>query len=462
MNKRISFVTKRMFTFVLILSAAFAVTAQSKKEKKQAAMLQQQADSSYIAKDYRSAADLYAQSLALVPNNNYGHYKKGFAHYNLQEYDKAVDEFTTALGQGYSPIDVYRIRSFVYFDKKDWDNALGDIQKGLALAPRDVGFLKMLGEINLSRNALSDALDAYKRAAEAAPNDADIFYNIARVYFALGDVQQQGIAAEAALSKGTRFPAEAHYLLANAYHRQKRADEAIAEYQRAISSKPEMYDAYRNLADVYRSEARYDDAIKISKQALLKFPQDGNIYTDLSWYYSLANRPDDAVQAGRAAVTFLPKQALGYTNLCRAYNDTKEYQLAINTCNAALGLSPGDGESYFYLARAYDLLNKPGEATKYYKLAVPGLETFASGNPDYSDGWYLLGNAYFADKQLDKAVEAYRQCLVLSPRFANARFNLGVVYVKQNNKAAAVEQYSALRPLDPASAEDLKALIDKL
>jgi superkiller protein 3 len=320
----------------------------------------------------------------------------------------------------------------------------------------------MLGEIYLARNALTEALDAFKRASVAAPNDADIFYNMARVYVTRGDAREQGIAAEAALKKGTRFPGESHYLLGDAYRKQSNAAGAIAAYQKAISSKPDIYDAYRNLADVYRSENRYDDAIKVSKQGLLAFPRDGNIYTDLSWYYSLAGRPEDAVQAAKAAITFLPAQYMGYTNLCRAYNETKEYNLAVIACNSALRINPGDGETYFYLARAYDFLKKPADATKYYSQAVTGLVEFTKNNPAYSDGWYLLGNALFADNQRDKAIDAYRQCLVLSPKFSKARYNLGIIYTRKKNRPAAQEQYDALVPLDPKLAEALKAEIDKM
>ena len=54
-------------------------------------------------------------------------------------------------------------------------------------------------------------------------------------------------------------------------------------------------------------------------------------------------------------------------------------------------ISPNDGETNFYLGRAYDFLNDAKTATKYYDKAVAGLVQFTKDNPDYSDGFYLLG-----------------------------------------------------------------------
>jgi superkiller protein 3 len=153
---------------------------------------------------------------------------------------------------------------------------------------------------------------------------------------------------------------------------------------------------------------------------------------------------------------------MAYTNLCRAYNDLKRPELAVTACNNALKLNPEDGETMFYLARAYDFAGRRGDATLYYKKAVVGLEKFTSQTPDYSDGFYLLGNAYFADNQREKAVEAYQKCLSLSPRFARARYNIGIIQVLQKNKTAAMEQYTSLLTIDQSLAGKLKAEIDKL
>jgi len=200
----------------------------------------------------------------------------------------------------------------------------------------------------------------------------------------------------------------------------------------------------------------------VMRRGLRIYQADGSFYTDIAWYYSMAGRHDEAIEAAKAGILYLPNEYMAYTNLCRAYNDVGKPELAITACNNALKFSPDDGETFFYLGRANDLLNKPAEATRFYKRAVAGLVNFTKANPTYSDGFYLLGNAYFADNQPEKAIEAYKKCLEMSPKFGRAIYNLAMVQLQMKNKVAAAEQYNILVGIDRTLATKLKTEIDKL
>lgn len=495
--------TLALFAFVVFLSGMMcsSLPAQSRQDRNRAKNLQDEGDQAVRQKKYKLAIEKYSQALTLVADNPYAHFWRGTANYYLWQdgvkalaaietqrkaetnetkqkeidaqidaqkkenqtiADNALNELTVALSQGFRPLEVHRLRGFIFYEQKNYDTALDEVRKALVIAPKDLQLQKGLGEIQLARNAPAEALVALREAAKTAPNDADIQYNMARAHFHLRDAKAQQAAAEAALAKGTRFPGEAFYLLGDAHRKQRNAAGAIDAFQKALNVKPDIYQAYRDLADVYRNENRFNDAIEISRKGLLIFRLDGNIYTDLSWFYSLADRPEDAVAAAKAGIQMLPTQYVAYTNLCRAYNETKQYDLAIQACNQALRIKPGDGETYFYLGRALNLTDKTTEATRYYGLAVKGLEEYTRTNPDFSDGWYLLGNAYFADNQREKAIDAFLKCLELAPKFAKARYNLGIVYTRRNNKPGAQEQYAKLSSLDPKLAQALKTEIDKM
>jgi len=371
----------------------------------------------------------------------------------------------------------------VLFEKGDLNGSLADIREVLKAEPTNSLFILKEADINSAQGNDSDALNAYQRAVAADSRNGDLYYKIAVLQMKTGNREGQIGAAQEAIKYNTQFLADSFYMVADGYWKNNQFSEAEQAYVRAIerwkatnSIKPELLTSYRNLGDIYRRTNRFNDAIRITNQGIADFPKDGGLWTDLSWYYSLADRNPDAVEAARQAIAFAPKDSLPYTNLCRAYNETKEYQLAVNSCNQALKLKPDDGETYFYLGRGYDLLAIAAEdggrkaeanrfkrdATNAYDKAVTGLVKFTRDNPDYSDGFYLLGNAYFADEQNENAITAYRKCLELSPRFIKARFNLGIIYALGKNKAAAMEQYNSLLSLDQTYAAKLKAEIDKL
>lgn len=448
--------------FLIVCLLSIGVLGQSKKEKAQAKELQDQGNASFGKKNYRDAIDKYSKAILVIPTNPEAHFFKAASHYYLKEYDPAKYEFQLALNQGYKAIEVYRSRWYLFFDLRDFDAALGDLNKALAVEPRNIQFLTGIADIYVEKKQYPDAIAAYQKGIAITPKDGDLYYNIAKVQQLVGDAKAQGIAADEALKNGTRKPGEAFYLLADADKKQKDYAGAIAAYQRAIASKPDNYDAYRSLADIYRIQSRFPDAIDILKKALLQFSSDGSIYSDLARYYSLVDRPQDGVNSAQAAIKFQPGAPAGYTNLCRSYNEVKQYQDAVAACNTALKLNPGDGETYFYLGNAYVAQGKSVEATGKYTEAVKGLTEFTIKNPEYPDGFYLLGNASFADKQYDKAIDSYKKCLTLSPNFLKARVNLGISYTRKKNRAGATEQYNILVSKDPGLAARLKAEIDKL
>lgn len=449
---------------MLLLAMGSAVLAQapSKKDIKKSNDLVQQGNKAFNSRNYKSAIEKYAQALVLVPRNAAAHFWKGNAHYRLKDYSAALTELNLAEEQGHPAVDVSKVRWFVNFELKNFDAALADVDRGLQADPNDQAMLRASGDLNFEKKNYQVALASYQKAVAGSPNDGNLYYAMALSNQALGDADAQFNAASVAVTKPTQYISESYYLLADAAHKKKNYDVAIDAYNRVLSAKPETLGVYRALGDVYRAENRFTDAIEIIKRGLRLWPNDGNLYTDISWYYSLAEQHQNAVDAAQAAVKLLPNVHLGYTNLCRAYNDLKQTQFAINACNGALKINPNDGETYFYLGRAYREQGKTAEATRAFDRAVVGLLKFTAENSDYSDGFYLLGNAYFADDQPEKALAAYKKCLDLSPRFTRARYNTGIIQIRLNNKSAAMEQYNALLGLDQSLATRLKIEIDKM
>ncbi|CAN5410350.1 hypothetical protein BH10ACI1_BH10ACI1_06710 [soil metagenome] len=450
-----------MTAFFLLTFFSFAPTeavAQSKKAKK----LVSDAEKLFQSKNYQGAIDKYAEAIVLEPTYPDAYFWKGYAHYYLNQYDQAIQDLTTALQQGFkNSIEIYKLRGYMNLQRQNYDAAFGDINEAAKREPTNIVYVMNLGEIYRGKKDWTSALEAYKRAAQLEPRSGDISYFIAVCYGELGNFDAQGTAVQDAIQKGTKYVGESYYLYGNWQQRSRNSLEAMQSYERALSAKPTIYEAYGLLSEIYRGQGRFDDAIKITLKGLENFPNDGSLYINLTWYYSLADKYKEAIDAGLMAVKYAPDSATGYTNLCRAYNDIKQYGTAIETCNKALAIAPNDGETNFYLGRAYSFLKREDVAKKYYANAVMGLIEFTNANPEYSDGFYLLGNAYFTVGNRDKAIEAYQRCLELSPRFAKARFNLGYIYFLKGDKNAARQQYEELKKFDVITAEKLKQAMEQ-
>jgi tetratricopeptide (TPR) repeat protein len=63
-----------------------------------------------------------------------------------------------------------------------------------------------------------------------------------------------------------------------------------------------------------------------------------------------------------------------------------------------------------------------------------------------------------------EAIKSYEQAIQLNPDYAEAYFNLGIVYLSAKNKGAALEQYRMLKTINIALAKKFFSVIyeDKL
>lgn len=456
----------KKLSLVAVLVSIVALTAfaqePSRKDIRKSNDLVADGNKAFNQRNYRNAINKYAEAIVLVPKNAAAHFWKGVAHQRLNENAIAMTELNLAEQQGHSAVDVSKVRWLLHFEAKDFNAALQDAKRGLQAEPNDQAMLRAVGDIQYENKVYDESLASYQKAVVGAPNDGTLYYAIARVQQGRGDLKGQEEAATMAVARPNRFLAESNILLADALHRQRKFAPAIEAYKKVLVADPNNIQTYRSMGDIYRALSRFAEAIDITRQALRKWPLDGNLFTDISWYYSLNGNHKEAVETALSATKLLPNQYMGFTNLCRAYNDMEQFQSAVTACNSALRLNPNDGETYFYLGRAYRKLNRKADADRAFDRSVPGLVKFTKDNPDYSDGFYLLGNAYTENGNFESALQAYRQCLALNPGFARAWYNSGAIYVHLKKKTEAMAQYQSLLRLDSGSASELKALIDKM
>jgi tetratricopeptide (TPR) repeat protein len=465
MTKKVHITVTICFVLLLVFSSLpMQAAAQSKKVKKKqletAKKLVAEGDTLYGQKNYQAAIGKYTQATELAPNYAFAYFSKGHAYYNLGQYDSALEALDESLKQGYTAIEVYKIRWETFFQKKNYDAALTDLQQILKINPSDPAFNFNVGKVYFAQGAYQNALDAYQKMSNLDPKNGDVHYFMALSYSALNKYTEQKAECTKAIDKGTKYRIECLVFIGQALQIEKKYDEAAQVFEKALIAKPNNREVFFKLAHIYRLLSQFDKAIATTKASLLAFPNDGDFFTILSLYYGLADQPGQSANYAQAAINVLPDKYAGYTNLCRAYNDLKQYNKAVLACNTALQLNPGDGESNFYLGRAL-AFQKKSEAAEYYKKAVDGLLRYTKDNPDNPDGFYLLGNSYFAVGQRAESIGAYKKTLELTPKFAKALYNLGYIHVLNSDKVSARQQFDQLQKIDAALAKKLLQEINK-
>jgi Flp pilus assembly protein TadD len=195
--------------------------------------------------------------------------------------------------------------------------------------------------------------------------------------------------------------AYAHFQLAYAYTGLHQADEARAEYEKAIALDPKMSAAQLNLG-------------------ILLLEKD----------------PAAAAISLRKAVELLPSQSRPRFLLGLALQRTGDFAGASEAFAAAVSLDPNDAESLVHLGDVNLQLKKPAEAEKNFRLVL-------SRDPKSAPA--LRGLALSLDAQgKPEAVDAYRNYLAAAPQDAEVRTRFVHLLVanKQFDEALSVSEKS--------------------
>jgi tetratricopeptide (TPR) repeat protein len=155
----------------------------------------------------------------------------------------------------------------------------------LGKAPQDPLRWETAGRFHLAVRHPAEAEEAFRKAAELAPDSPRSHYQLAQVYI----VQQKLVAAEAALrhvlERDDTFEA-AHTSLGLLLTGQGRTEEANGHYRRALELRPTNGVAANNLAaSLVDQRAGLDEALRYGLLALEVAPTSAAIQDTVGWIY---------------------------------------------------------------------------------------------------------------------------------------------------------------------------------
>ena len=214
-------------------------------------------------------------------------------------------------------------------------------------------------------------------------------------------------AAIASLEKAvgtTPGSAEAHLLLAQAYYRAQRKDEATQQFMAGLSLDPK--------AALPLESKDVDELLKV-----------GNAHASLG-------QLDEALAVYQAVLQIKPDKAAARTNIGVVYYQGGRFDDAVTELKKALEIDPKDAETHYMLGATYVQQQKLDDAEQAFNKSI-------ELKPDLAEAYIGLGNVYLARKNTDKAVSTLQKAADLKPDQAETWLALGQAYALQGNKAEA-------------------------
>jgi tetratricopeptide (TPR) repeat protein len=347
---------------------------------------------------------------------------------------EAVKILQDAAGSSSSP-EVYDLLGDAYAQAKDYAKSEDAYRKAAEADPDDPGHLHGLAQALMEQDKYAEALEQFKKLSEVEPGTAENYMRMAQLYRRLGkfDLAESSLLRAKQLKPGNL---EVLYNEALLYEDQGRFEDAIKVLSDAIAGvKNQTAGAsssngdtpadnnpnalailYEQLGHAYRQEQNYPLAIKTYQEMGQLGPEALKRAQMLLIDTYRENRDlDRAIAETKKLLDAAPTDPSLTVTLAMLYAEKSDTDMATKLLNGLLRGNESDQEIYLNIAQAQERGKKYDAAEK---SAAKAEELSADGESKQS-AWFLQGAIYERQKKFDQAEEEFRKVLDVNPNSAS-------------------------------------------
>ena len=205
-------------------------------------------------------------------------------------------------------------------------------------------------------------------------------------------------------------------------------------WSHAISATSRNFEAHGGLGQFLLDHGRVDEAIDQFQIALSIDPGYPEARTNLAIALTKKGRIDEAITHLQTVLNGYPNDAKAHENLGTALLKKGDSQSAIAAYEKALSIQPRYPSAHYSIGMALDDSGRIDEAIAHYQEAV-------QEDPHFAEAYYLLGNDLFRTSRIDDAIAAYERALQSRPVYPEVENNIGLALLKEGRPGEAIAHW---------------------
>ncbi len=278
---------------------------------------------------WENSFTLWNHCIEVTPVEAQAYNNRGCYYHTKKEYDKAVSDFSKTVAINSKHAQAYYNRGNVYYAIKEFDKAVSDYSKAIAIKPKYAKAYNNRGLVYDAKKEFDKAVSDYNKAVAINPKYADAYYNRGIVYFAKRELDKAVSDYSKAVDIDPEY-AKAYYNRGIVYFAKREFDKAVADYSKAVAIDPEYADAYYNRGCAYDAKKEFGKAVADYSKAVAIDPKHIQSYNNRGIVYYNKKEYDKAVADYSKAIAINPEYAKAFYNRATAWYCLKEYEKALS------------------------------------------------------------------------------------------------------------------------------------
>ena len=289
---------------------------------------------------FQSEIEVLQQALARWPSQRLFLLLLGDAHAELGNDLEAASAFRRAGNdEGTTALRIGTMAA----RRHQWVRARRQYEIALESSPSDPRIHIALAELLADTGSPQEALVAYRAAAELDSTADAAFTGIGEIYLKHFSFAQAIAAFERSIDLAPDDP-KAWQLLAQAYSGTGKHELAATTLQKAIELAPDEAEQYHNLGMLYQQLQAWPEAERAYREALRRNRGQSQSYFNLGYIYLQQERYEEAIEACRRVLELDPGNGGVYVNMASAWRWLERWSEAESAYEKALELSGDDEE----------------------------------------------------------------------------------------------------------------------
>lgn len=227
-------------------------------------------------------------------------------------------------------------------------------------------------------------------------------------------------------------------------------NQEISLWKDTVNKSPYKARAYNGLGYAYLMNNMIEDAIKQYQKAISIDHDNIDAHYNLGVAFKDKGLLDEAISQWKTVIQIRHDHIEAYHNLGTAYIYKEQPHRAIEYYKIAINLK-SDPLLHHNLGVAYEKIGFIDNAMMEYISAI-------NLDPYYAEAYYNLANIYFNKKLFWDAIENYLKAINLKPYLLEAHLNLGIAYLQIGDINKAKSQFKALLKIKPDHKQAIELL----